>query len=58
MINDASIFTIYESILQNIIKFLLTVYQSKTTVPGKSTGFSYMERYVVHTVRNLFEHDF
>ena len=34
-INDANIFTIYESLLKNIIKILPTIYQDKAKVPGK-----------------------
>lgn len=35
MINNVYIFTIYESLLQNVIKILPKIYRHKTNVPGK-----------------------
>ena len=36
MIINADIFTIYESLLQNVINILPTIYQNKTKVPEKN----------------------
>ena len=35
MINNANIFTIYESLFLSVIKALPIIYQNKTKVPGK-----------------------
>ena len=39
MKKDVNIFAINESLLQNVIKILPTVYQNKTKVPRKSSKF-------------------
>ena len=39
MINNANIFNIYESLLKNVIKILLTIYQNKAKVPWKMSKF-------------------
>ena len=40
MINHVNIFTIYESLLENVIDILPAIYQNKTKVPGKCGKFS------------------
>ena len=44
MINNVNIFTIYKSL--NVIKYLPTIYQNKTKVPGimSKFEFNYQER--------------
>ena len=39
MITNVSIFSIYESSFQNVIKISSTIYHNKTKVPGKSSKF-------------------
>ena len=39
MINYVNIFTLYESILLNVITSLSTIYQNKTKGPGKIREF-------------------
>ena len=38
-INNMKIFSIHESLLENVIKILLTIYQIKTKVLGKNSQF-------------------
>ena len=39
MIRNVNIFTIYESLLQNVTKILPTIYHNKTKVPRKMRKF-------------------
>ena len=39
IINKVNIFTIHESLLEHVINILLTIYQNKTKVLGKSSKF-------------------
>lgn len=39
MINNANIFTTYESLFKNVIKILLTIYPKKIEIPEKSSKF-------------------
>ena len=39
LINNVNIFTIYESLRQNVIKMLPTIFKNKTKVMGDSSKF-------------------
>ena len=57
-----NIFTIHESLFQNLMKILLTIFQNKTKQKFQekvaSSRFHYQKREFVLTVHKLFEHDF
>ena len=39
MTNNVNIFTLYESLLQNVMQILRTIFKKKTNVLGKSSKF-------------------
>ena len=51
----------YETLFQNIIKLLATIYQNKTKMPGKKwevSWFIYKKNQVVLTIYKLSEYNF
>ena len=38
MINNVNFFTIYEFLIQNVLKILPIIYQNKAKIPGKVSG--------------------